>query len=59
MEHRSKKTATITLRVSPAVKAAAEIAAEREHRSLTSFIEVLILERCEMLEKIRRSQELR
>lgn len=37
------KTAVITLRVTPGLKAAAEIAARREHRSLTSLIEVLLL----------------
>jgi hypothetical protein len=36
----------MTLRVDPRVKAAAERAAERENRSLTSFVEVLILEHC-------------
>jgi predicted HicB family RNase H-like nuclease len=39
----------MTLRVSPCVKAAAEIAAERDHRSLTSLIEVLILNHCKTL----------
>ncbi len=43
------KTAVMTLRVDPRVKAAAEVAAERQHRSLTSFIEVLILNHCEAL----------
>lgn len=46
-----KKTAVITLRVDPKVKAAAESAAERDHRSLTSFIEVLILEHCDALDQ--------
>jgi len=40
------KTATMTLRVDPHVKAAAEIAAEKDHRSVTSLIEVLILNYC-------------
>lgn len=44
------KTAVITLRVDPQVKAAAELAAERDHRSLTSFIEVLILKHCKGLD---------
>jgi predicted HicB family RNase H-like nuclease len=43
------KTAVMSLRVDPRVKAVAEFAAEREHRSLTSFIEVLILNHCETL----------
>lgn len=41
------KTTTVTLRVTPQLKAAAEEAADRDHRSLTSFIEVLILNHCE------------
>ena len=41
------KTATMTLRVDPRIKAAAEAAAIREHRSITSLIEVLILNHCE------------
>lgn len=41
------KTATMTLRLDPRIKAAAEAAAIREHRSITSLIEVLILNHCE------------
>jgi hypothetical protein len=33
----------MTLRVDPKIKAAAEAAARRDHRSITSLIEVLIL----------------
>lgn len=40
------KTAIVQLRVPPQLKAAAEVAAKRDHRSLTSFIEVLILNHC-------------
>jgi hypothetical protein len=43
------KTSVMTLRVSPEIKAAAEIAAERDHRSVTSLIEVLILNHCKEL----------
>ena len=39
----------MTLRVDPKIKAAAEAAAEREHRSITSLIEVLILNHCRAL----------
>jgi predicted HicB family RNase H-like nuclease len=49
-EAEKAKTAVITLRVTPRLKAAAEIAARREHRSLTSLIEVLILNHCERLD---------
>jgi len=41
------KTAVMTLRVEPSVKAAAELVAKRNRRSLTNMIEVLILEYCE------------
>jgi hypothetical protein len=37
------------MRVSPQIKAAAEVAAERDNRSLTSLIEVLILNHCKTL----------
>ena len=40
------KTAIVQLRVPPQLKAAAEVAAKRDHRSLTGFIEVLILHHC-------------
>ena len=40
------KTTTVTLRVTPELKAAAELAADRDHRSLTGLIEVLILNHC-------------
>ncbi|CAN4277503.1 hypothetical protein LJR125_003721 [Pseudoxanthomonas sp. LjRoot125] len=40
----------MTLRIEPAIKAAAEIAAERDRRSLTSLVEVLILNHCEALQ---------
>jgi hypothetical protein len=38
------KTAQLNLRISPALKAAAEKAAAAEHRTLTSYIEKLILD---------------
>jgi len=41
------KTALLTLRVDPVLKVAAEIAAKREHRSVTNLIEVLILRHCD------------
>lgn len=40
------KTSTVTLRVTPALKAAAEKAATLDHRTLTGFIEVLIIKHC-------------
>lgn len=41
------KTETMTLRVAPQVKFAAELAAKRDRRSVTNFIEVLILNHCD------------
>ncbi len=49
MPRPKRKTAVVTLRIEPQLKAAAELAAARDHRSLTNFIEVLIVERCEAL----------
>lgn len=43
------KTATLTVRLDPKIKAAAEAAAEYERRSLTSFLEVLIVNHCRSL----------
>lgn len=43
------KTATMTLRIDPKIKAAAEEAAQRDHRSITSLVEVLILNHCRSL----------
>ena len=44
-----KKTAVMTLRVDPQIKHAAELAAERDNRSLTSLVEVLILNHCKQV----------
>lgn len=44
-----RKTATVSFRFDPDVKAAAERAAAQERRSLTGLIEVLILEHCKRL----------
>ncbi len=43
------KTSVMTLRDSPEVKASAELAAERDSRSVTSFIEVIILNHCKRM----------
>ena len=55
------KTATMTLRIDPKIKAAAEAAAQRDHRSITSLIEVLILKHCRSvgLNPLRASEELK
>ena len=41
------KTATLNLRIDPVLKEVVRIAAEREHRSIANFVEVLIREHCE------------
>ena len=41
------KTATMTLRMEPELKAAAKIAARAQRRSVANFIEVLIVEHCD------------
>jgi len=49
MAREKRKTAVVTLRIEPRLKAAAEKAADHDQRSLTNFIEVLIVERCRTL----------
>lgn len=44
MAEKRIKTAQVNLRLEPSLKAAAERAAEAEHRTLTSYIEKLILD---------------
>jgi hypothetical protein len=41
------KVSTLNLRISPAVKNAVRLAAEREHRSVANMVEVLILRHCD------------
>ena len=43
------KTATMTLRIDPEIKAAAEKAAARDQRSLTNLVEVLLVAHCRNL----------
>lgn len=40
------KTATLNLRIDPAIKEAARAAALRDHRSIANLIEVLIRDHC-------------
>jgi hypothetical protein len=40
------KTATLTLRIDPAIKEALRAVAENEHRSIANMIEVLVREYC-------------
>lgn len=47
MKNDNTKSVTMNLRVSPALKAIIQIAAKREHRSLSNMIEFLVLEYCE------------
>lgn len=41
------KTATLNLRIDPAIKEAARIAAMHDHRSIANLIELLIRQHCE------------
>lgn len=43
----AKKTATLNLRIDPAVKDAVKIAADKDHRSIANFMETLIRQHCE------------
>jgi len=42
-----KKTATLNLRIDPAIKEAARIAALREHRSVANLVELLVRRHCQ------------
>lgn len=42
-----RKTETLNLRVSPELKELVRLAAERDHRTIANFIEVLVREHCE------------
>jgi hypothetical protein len=42
-----KKTSTLNLRIDPALKEAARVAALREHRSIANLLEWLIRQHCE------------
>lgn len=44
-----RKTEAINLRMSPTVKGLLRAAAERDHRTLSNLLEVLILEHCRRL----------
>jgi hypothetical protein len=46
MTEKRIKTAQVNLRLEPALKAAAEKAAQADHRSLTSLVEKLLTEYC-------------
>lgn len=47
MSGAEQKTETLNLRVSPALKAALQAAARREHRSMANMVEHLVLGYCE------------
>ena len=46
MVSEQRKTQAINLRMSPATKALLRAAAERDHRTLSNLLEVLIIEHC-------------
>jgi uncharacterized protein (DUF1778 family) len=45
----SRKTETLNLRVSPELKELIRLAADRDHRTIANFIEVLVREHCDRL----------
>lgn len=47
MDPSRRKTEAINLRMSPVVKGLLRAAADREHRTLSNLLEVLILEHCQ------------
>ena len=49
MNATARKTATLNLRIDPAVKEALRLAAERDHRSIANLIEVLVRAHCERI----------
>ena len=46
----ARKTATMNLRIDPALKEAVRIAAGREHRSVANMVELLIRRHCEAVD---------
>ena len=51
MPHNSKKTATLTVRLDEDVKATLTFTAERERRTITNMLEVMILEYARRLQE--------
>jgi hypothetical protein len=47
MTSKVKKTAVLTVRLQPGVKAALQAAADAERRSLANMLEIAVLEYCE------------
>jgi len=47
MDMPALKTATLNLRIDPAIKDALRIAASQEHRSIANMVEMLIRKHCE------------
>jgi uncharacterized protein (DUF1778 family) len=43
----AKKTTTLNLRIDASIKEAIKLAAEKDHRSITNFIELLVRNHCE------------
>ena len=43
----AKKTTTLNLRIDPAIKEALRVAAGKDHRSITNFLELLVRRYCE------------
>ena len=49
MHYMTENTATLNFRVTPALKAAAERAADADNRSLTGLVEKLLMDHCKKL----------
>ena len=45
----NKKTATLNLRIEPALKEALQTAAKNDHRSIANMVEVLVKRHCELV----------
>lgn len=43
----ARKTTTLNLRIDPAIKEAVKLAADKDHRSITNFVELLVRKHCE------------
>lgn len=52
------KTERVNLRITPEMKEQLQRAADKEHRTLTNFIEILVIKECEKMTKLEMAQML-
>lgn len=52
------KTERVNLRLTPEMKEQLQRAADKEHRTLTNFIEILVIKECEKMTKLEMAQML-